>query len=58
MEHYCIVCGRKLKNPQSIRDKMGSTCKKRLISIAKNEVVKKQRRKKETRIPLFGEGLF
>lgn len=55
MEHYCIVCGRRLKSPQSIRDKMGATCKKRLISIAKNEVIRKQRRSKETRIPLFKE---
>ncbi len=42
MEHRCIVCGRKLKDPESIRLKMGMTCRKKIIEYAKNSnVVKK-----------------
>jgi len=41
-EYRCIVCGRKLKSPESIRNKMGATCRSRLIGLAK-EKNKKQK---------------
>lgn len=27
---YCIICGRKLKSTQSIKDQMGPVCKKKI----------------------------
>ena len=50
VEHRCIVCGRKLKDPESIRLKMGSTCRKKLIEYAKNSaVIRKINRKENTK---------
>lgn len=36
-ECRCIVCGRVLKNPESIKLQMGVTCRRRVIGIAKGE---------------------
>lgn len=36
-ECRCIVCGRVLKNPESIKLQMGITCRRKVIGIARGE---------------------
>lgn len=36
-ECRCIVCGRILKNPESIKLQMGITCRRKVIGIARGE---------------------